>query len=356
MDVMLPTPPGSRPTIYRHVDWAQRIVSQLETAPGLERAAVTSRIPLTESSTTTLARGRGDNPVDEERWQGVHHSVGDAYFDVMGLRLIDGRGFDAGDRFSEAQLISGPADQGVAIVSQSTAQRLWPGRSAVGKALWLPDYDSARWRAVVGVVEDMQFHAVGEQPDLHLFVPWSQSPSGRPRLVVGGPGRAASHLATVRDVLERVEPGTFITRATPLDTLVTRATAQPRFTSRLVAAFGALALLLAAIGIYGTLSYLVSARTREIGIRLALGAPRRRIVSHVLWSGLAPAVLGGVVGLAAAVALARMFQTLLFEVEPRDIGSFTAGAALLLLVALAAALGPARRAARVDPAVALRAE
>jgi putative ABC transport system permease protein len=138
--------------------------------------------------------------------------------------------------------------------------------------------------------------------------------------------------------------------------MVSRATAQPRFTSRTVAAFGLLALVLAAVGIYGTLAYLVSARTREIGIRLALGAPRASIVSSVLWRGLVPALAGGAIGIAVALALARTFRALLFEVQPLDVRSFTLGAVVLLLVATAAALGPARRAARIDAAAALRAD
>jgi ABC-type antimicrobial peptide transport system permease subunit len=147
-----------------------------------------------------------------------------------------------------------------------------------------------------------------------------------------------------------------IDQVTTLEALVSRATAQPRFTSRLLAAFGVLALVLAAVGIYGTLSYLVGARTREIGIRLALGAARGTIVSNVLWRGLLPAALGGIAGLAAAVALARAFRSQFFDIAPLDAASLAGGGVLLLLAALAAALGPALRASRVDPAAALRAE
>ena len=221
----------------------------------------------------------------------------------------------------------------------------------------MPDLDNVTWREVVGVVEDIQFYAVGEAPALHVFVPWTQHTTGRPQLVVRAAGRRRRRSPPpVREVVQSVEPGTKIDRVATLDTLVSRATAQPRFTSRLVAAFGALALLLAAVGIYGTLSYLVGARTREIGIRLALGAPRAGLMTHVLVRGLVPALAGGCIGLGLAVLLARTFRALLFGVEPLDAGSFAGGASLLLLVALAAALGPALRASRVDPASALRAD
>jgi ABC-type antimicrobial peptide transport system permease subunit len=190
-----------------------------------------------------------------------------------------------------------------------------------------------------------------------VFVPWTQFTTGRPRLVVKSAHTSgASIAALMRDVVQRVEPGTRIDQVASLDALVSRATAQPRFTSRTVSAFGALALLLAAVGIYGTLSYLVGARTREIGIRLALGAPRSAIMSNVLSRGLVPAIAGGAGGLAIAMALARTFRALLFEVEPLDVSSFAGGATLLVVVALAAALGPALRASRIDPVRALRIE
>jgi putative ABC transport system permease protein len=184
-------------------------------------------------------------------------------------------------------------------------------------------------------------------------VPWTQTSTGRPRLVVKGTG-SASIAPVVRQIVQAVEPGTQIDQVASLEALISRATAQPRFTTRVVTAFGALALLLAAVGIYGTVSYLVGARTREIGIRLALGASRGEILSHTLWRGLLLAIVGGAVGIAVAMALASTFRALLFEVEPLDVSSYVGSATLLVLVALAAALGPARRASRVDPAVALR--
>jgi putative ABC transport system permease protein len=264
--------------------------------------------------------------------------------------------FGVADRFTEPQVKSiEKAEHGIVVVSQTTARTLWPDRPAIGESLWLADnVDNVGWREVVGVVEDIQFYAVGEDPAMHIFVPWTQHPSGRPQLVVKAAGNAAGIIATVRDVITSVEPGTKIDRVATLESLVSRATAQPRFTTATVAAFGALALLLAAVGIYGTLSYVVGARTREIGIRLALGAPRPGLMLHVVARGLAPALVGGAIGVAIAVALARTFRALLYGIEPLDAASFAAGAALLLMVALAAAIGPAVRASRVSPAAALR--
>ena len=271
----------------------------------------------------------------------------------MGTRLVSGRTFARGDRFTEAQLTgNAPRDHGVVIVTETTARMLWPGRPAVGEALRVPRIESIAWWEVIGVVEDIQFYSVGEAPVAHVFFPWAQYPTGSPRLIV----RGTASIATVREIVRAVHPGTHVEQIESLESLVSRATAQPRFTTRLVMSFALLALLLAAVGIYGTLSYVVGSRTREIGIRLALGASRGVIMTDVARHGVIPALAGGVVGLGAAFVLVRTFRTLLFGIEPVDPLSFAGGAIALLLVAHAAALGPALRASRVDPSVALRTE
>jgi putative ABC transport system permease protein len=358
-----PSPPAPRELRrpwYRYLEWSDRLIARLESTPGIASAAMTTRLPLgTVTYQSTVARGRGRKTSSEDlRWPAITHSVSDGYFALMGIQRTSGRLFDPTDRFNEGQINgTAPVERGIAVISESAAKTLWPGQSAMGQALWLPDIDTTSWREVVGIVDDIQFRAVGESPALHVFVPRSQHSTGGFLLLVKADGPdAASIVPAVRGVVEAIEPGTTIDQLVPLETLVSRATAQPRFTSRTVAAFGALALVLAAVGIYGTLSYLVGARTREIGIRLALGAARRSILATVMWRGLGPAVVGGLIGLAAALALARSFRSLLFEIDPIDLTSLAAGAAALSLVAVAATLGPARRASRVDPVRALRSE
>ncbi len=354
MRVSPPMPRELRRPWYRYVEWSDRLIGALQATPGVGRAAITTQMPLSSQTyPSLLARGRGKEARDAARWSGVSHSVTDGYFDTMGIRLISGRTFGRDDRFNEQQhLGEAPRAKGVAVVSESAARLLWPGRSPLGEALWLPNIDTVPWREVIGVVEDIQFYSVGEAPIAHVFVPWTQFPTGGPQLVV----RGTASIAAVREIVQTVHPGTFVEQIASLDSLVARATAQPRFTTRLVAAFAALALMLAAVGIYGTLSYVVGARTREIGIRLALGASRRAIVANVARYGIVPAVAGGGIGVVAAVALVRAFRALLFGIEPVDPASFAGAATALLLVAVAAALGPAVRASRVDPSVALRAE
>jgi predicted permease len=344
---------------FARVAWTDRLVMRLEAAPGVTRAAVTTQLPLGPSPyADTIGRGRGRTADADARWSGTQHKVTDGYFELMGVRPVAGRLFGSHDRFTEAQMNSSEhrPDAGVAVVTDRTARTLWPGESAIGRAIWV-DFDSVKWRQVVGVVEDIQFGAVGEAPGLHVFVPWTQdSASSRIYVLLGTTGGADAMAGVARDIVQTTEPGAVVDAVAPLDGLVARATAQPRFTSRVVAAFGALALALAAVGIYGTLSYVVSARTREIGIRLALGASRRSILSIVVRRGVAPALCGGLLGAALAFALARTFRALLFGIEPLDVTSFAGGAALLLAVVLAAALGPARRAAGIDPATTLRVE
>jgi putative ABC transport system permease protein len=352
-----PMPRDLRRPWYRYVQWSDRLVARLEATPGIERAAITTQIPFSPlSSISTLARGR-HTKTDEARWPGVQHIVTDHYFDLMGIRVVSGRTFGAQDRFTEAQLgWSENIESGAVIVSESTARALWPGRSPLGEALWLPDIDTAKWREVIGIVEDIQFYAVGETPALHVFVPFTQIASARPQLLVKGSMPAAGLMTTVRQIVEQVEPGTRVEKVAMLDSIVARATAQPRFTMRVVSGFGLVALLVAAVGIYGTLSYVVAARRREIGIRIALGASRGRITKSLMVRGVLPALAGSALGTGAAVMLAAAFRSMFFETAPLDALSLAGAASVLLLVSILAAAGPSLRAARVDPIVALRAE
>ena len=352
-----PVPRELRRPWYRYVEWSDRLIARLEATPGIDRAAITTQIPFSPlANISTLARGRRTK-TDDERWPGVQHIVSDHYFEVMGIRLRSGRSFSVEDRFTEAQLLSSAANErGVVVVSESTARALWPGRSPLGEALWLPDIDTVKWREVVGVVEDIQFYAIGETPALHVFVPFTQTATSRPRLVVKASMPPAELTASVRQIVEQVEPGTRVENIATLDSIVARATAQPRFTARIVSGFGLVALLVAAVGIYGTLSYVVAARTREIGIRLALGASRRSITTSIVVGGVLPSLAGGLLGTGLAVVLAAVFRSMFFETPPLDSASIAGGVVLLLLVSLAAAAGPALRAARVDPILALRAD
>jgi putative ABC transport system permease protein len=353
-----PMPRDQRRPWFLYVEWSDRLIARLESTPGIERAAITTLVPLTaEEFAATVARGRGKASGESARWPSLTHHVSDGYFDLMRIRVTAGRTFDRRDRFAEAHVNQiQRAERGVAVVTEATARTLWPGQSAVGQSLWLPTLDNVGWRDVIGTVEDIQVNAVGETPALNVFVPWTQHTTGRPMLLVRGTPDAAAIIPDVRRVVEDVAAGTRVHSVAPLVDLVARSTAQPRFTTQLVAAFGALSLLLAAVGIYGTMSYLVGARMREIGVRLALGARPNEVMAMMLWRGFLPALLGGAVGIGLAIVLGTVFRALLFRVEPADGASIVLGGVVLGITTLVASLGPALRAARVDPTTALRSE
>jgi predicted permease len=341
-----------------YVSWADQLLEQLRTKPAIQDAALTTQVPLsTLSYTDVFVRGKRDAGVESPRWSGVRHSVTDGYFALMGVQLLEGRVFDARDRFNLSQL--GPDsdnDRGVVIVSERVARTLWPGRTAIGEALWLPTADNVRWREVIGIVEDIQFHAVGEAPGMHIFVPYSQTPVPAVRLLVKRTGDGATVNAEIRQAAQAIAPGTRIDQVASFEDLVSRATSRPRFTARTVAASGVLALILASIGTYGTLSFIVAARTREIAIRMSLGESREAVVRDVLALGLTPVLLGCLVGMVVAAAIARAFASLFHQFEPLDVGSYAAGTTLLLLTSLVAAVAPAMRALRVNPSTSLHVE
>jgi predicted permease len=352
-------PVTSRRPWFQYVQWSDDVLRGLRTTPGVRDAAVSSQVPLSGATNAeTVARGRGKPDDDGRRWPATWHRVTDGYFSTMGVRLVEGRGFESRDRFSEKQMTAEAredrATEGVAIITLSVARSLWPNQSPIGQYVWQPDLENLP-RQVIGVVDDITVRNIGEENTLNVFMPWTQA-SGSPKLLVRAEGDVTVLVPAIRSVLQSVSAGTRVDQIVTLDELVRRTTAQPRFTSKLVALFGASALLLAAVGIYGTQWYLVGIRTREIGVRLALGAPRRLVVSTVLRAGLAPAFVGAAIGLAVAAILGRLFSALFFGLATVDVTSLAIGAACLIGAAIAAAIGPALRAGRVDPMTALRAD
>jgi putative ABC transport system permease protein len=359
MSLSPPMPRQLRNPAYLYVEWSDRLIEQLEEIPGVERAAVATQDPFSpETVPAVLARGRRTGMDDGDRWPVIEHIVTDGYFELMNISVIRGRTFARNDRFSESQLVS-PLRSGIngsVVISQSVAHALWPGRPAVGETLWLPSGDTVESRQVVGIVEDLQYRSVGEVRDMHVFVPWTQRISGRPRLFVKATSEQAALIGAVNGAVHAVQPGTQIDQVTWLRARVARSTAERRFTSVLFVAFAILAVILASSGLSGMLSYLVSVRRREIGIRLALGASRVRIVAQVFAHGVAHVLLGTLIGIGGAVVLARMSRSLLFGIEPLDVFSYLLAIVLLIVVSTLATLGPAHRAARLDPSSALRSE
>jgi len=274
------------------------------------------------------------------------NAISDGLFATMGMRLRAGRDFDARDRADAPP---------VAIVNEELARRTWPGQVAVGRRLRLlgpPD----TWVTVVGVVGDIKQVTLGEPATPQIYQPMLQAPGIFNTVAARTDGDPASFVAAVRAAIWSVDPEQPVWKLRSMDAMLAYDLAGPRFTMLLTLAFALLALLLAAVGVYGVMSYTVAQRTREVGIRMALGARTAEVVRLVVGGGLRVVGVALVVGLGAAFGLAPLIRKQLFAVTATDPLTFIAVPLLLVGVALLACYLPARRAARVDPMVALRTE
>jgi putative ABC transport system permease protein len=252
----------------------------------------------------------------------------------------------------------------VAIVNESGARRFWPGENPIGKRVWFgtttgPFSDPARAVEIVGVAGDIKYEGA-DQPDrpdrADFYTSYLQFAYPDTMVIVKARGSSTALLPALRSAVASVDPALPIYDVLTLDDRISDAVARPRFNAALLAAFAAAALLLAAIGVYGVLSYSVSSRTHEIGVRLALGADASRVVGLVVGQGLRLAVVGAAIGLAASVAVARLMQGLILEAAAWDARLLGIAAAIMLATAALAAFVPARRASEVDPMVVLRME
>jgi len=276
------------------------------------------------------------------------------YFRAMGTGLVEGRTFTEHDAADAPKVV---------IVSESLARRCWPGQSAIGKRLntWGAKAELrdgafvVEWQEVVGVVENVRFRGV-QNPQLDVYVPYGQAPDVLHHFVVRTDRDPLALAAKVREEVRALDPDAEVGSVTTMASLVDRALLPWRFTSSLLAVFALAALVLTASGLFAVLHHFVSGRTREIAIRMAVGAEPGRVLAFVASQGLKVTALGLALGLALALVLARSLSALLYEVGERDPGSYLGGTALVGLVALGASLLPALRATRVDPVEALRSE
>jgi putative ABC transport system permease protein len=277
--------------------------------------------------------------------------VSPGYLRTMGIRLISGRDFTERDT-------SAP---GVVLVSQSVARRLWPGEEAVGKRIAEQDHPKPEdWLTIVGVVDDVIQRDLTERPDPAIYRPYLQVTQPfwltHMTFLVRTASEPHGLAPALRSVLHDVDPNQPVQSISSMDEVIATTTAEPRFQTRLLGVFSLAALALSAIGIYGVLAYSVTERTREIGIRIALGAETSHVMRMVLRRTLALTAAGVALGTAGALTVTRVLGKLLFDVKPTDPATFLGVALLLAAVALCAGLPPARRATRVDPLVALRYE
>jgi putative ABC transport system permease protein len=326
----------------------EEILRRAAALPGVTAAAAADQLPFDGTRSSAVFTAEGTEGDDRSRVPTAQYSSATSrYFDVMGIRMLRGRPFGDQDNVTGAP---------VAIVTDSIARISWPGQDPIGKRLHLggPQATNQPWLTVVGVVEDIRTRRIEEDPRPTIYRPLQQR-SGLSLSVVlktsADPALLRSPLASEVRAVDRDLP-TFAVRT--LDEMVASATASRRFSTQLLASFAVLALVLAAIGIYGVMAFVVGQRTREMGIRIALGAHPMAVVRLVMRQALVLAALGVAAGLGTAAFMTRLLSGLLFGIRAMDPLTYVLIPALLATTAAVAAWRPARRAATVDPVTALR--
>jgi putative ABC transport system permease protein len=324
-------------------------MQRLRATPGIEDAAMVSTLPL--ASFDRRAFHIQDRPLPNDDAQAPSadtYSVSTDYFGVLRIPLKRGRLFTADDTANARP---------VAIVSETCARRMFPDREALGQHIQLGGRENDKpWMTIIGIVGDVSQYGFDQPSTMGAYVPIAQNSQFEYNLVVRTAGDPQRFEQTVREAFLSIDNTQPLYQMRPLEDYVAESQAARRFTLVLLALFGALALVLAAVGIYGVISYGVSLRTRELGIRMALGAARGDVRRMVLAHGLRLVAVGLIVGFAVSIVATRALTSLLFQVRPLDVATSVAVAATLLAVALLANYLPARRASLLDPMVALRRE
>ncbi len=327
------------------------LLHRVRALPGVKSAGMISFAPLTKTGVWFSFSIEGRSfPGDMDLPQAVYRVVSPDYFSTMGISLLQGRDFSSRDNESAPP---------VAIVNRTMADRFWPD-GAIGKRLKIGPVDSpGRWMTITGIVTEVRQGGLDAKPEPQLYVPYRQDFRAfiAPSDVAIRTVKDASVLApALRRQVWTIDKDQPVSRIETMGAVVSRSVAGPKFRTLLLGLFAAIALVLAGIGIYGVISYAVSQQTREIGLHMALGADPATIVRGVITRGLKLGGAGVAIGLVFALGTTRFLETLLFGVNPLDIGVFLLVPALLMVVALVACYIPARRAARLDPASALRSE
>ena len=337
-------------TVTQVIEFHDRVLSSLEAQPGVSSAGLVNWLPFGNMTMRGDISAEGGQPLPS-RFLPVKAAVSADYFKAMGLRLRTGRAFTSRDR---------AGSQGVAVISATVARTIWPGESPLGRRISTETNPRSQdWLTVVGVVDDVKQNGLKAQPGPAIYLPYSQitrlgwlgSVTYVARATSGEPESLAPGM---RNVIKSVDPNQAPESLATMSDLVGITIAEPRFQAKLIGAFSLMAVVLAAVGIYGVLAASVFERRREIGIRMALGAARSTVMGMMLKRTIVLALVGVAGGAAAAYGLTGILTRFLFGVAPTDVLTFVWASAVLLAVALLAGFLPARRASRLDPITTLR--
>ncbi len=335
------------PTKYARAEqrtaFMQQALERLKALPGVEFAGATHRLPLRGNSGMGFQIEGRPAPPSGQSLNANFRLITPDYFRAMGTPLVAGRTFTEEEAWQRPSAV---------IINQALARRYWPDEDPLGKRIKSGGQENP-WLTIIGIAADVKESGLNSDTEGGLYVP---NVASRMTLVLRTGPEPLSLAAAVSAELRRIDPEQAVSGISTLEQLMNETVAQPRFNTLLLALFALLALLLAAVGIYGVISYAVAARTQEIGIRMALGAQASDVLKLVVGQGMKPVAIGLGLGLIAALGLTRWLKTLLFGVEATDPLTYAVISALLALVALLACYLPARRATRVDPLIALRCE
>jgi putative ABC transport system permease protein len=330
------------------------LLSRVEGLPGVKSAAVTTNLPLYRqgNSIGIGIEGRPDPaPGQGKRPTVVTRVISPQYFSTMGIQLLQGRALAAQDR------VDSPA---VAVINETMARRFWPGEDPLGKRITPGASNSTNpddWITIVGVVRDVRQFELNAEPRPQMYLSYEQASFFAPRdLVVRTEGDPLSLADAVRRTVWEVDRDQPVSNIRTMEDIISESVARQRFSMLLLGIFAGVALLLAAVGIYGVMSYSVAQRTREFGVRMALGAQRSDVLKLAVGQGLKLVLAGVVIGVVAALALTRVMSSLLFEVSATDPVTYITISVVLISAGVLASFIPARRATRVDPVIALRYE